>query len=202
MAEGGRCFRPGAEGKGALALRLADENGEAAAGGDEPGGGEESVVELLDGTHGDQAGALRERLGAGVEDGKAGELKGSSDLAEEGCFLAVALDERELKAGSPVLHRQAGKAGATAEIEDFLLRVAGEELAGGEERLAEMTEHHLLGCAQGGEIHALIPADEQIEMDADGGEQGVIEFGGGDKRREQVAQGRGFHAQQDKCSAG
>ncbi len=35
-------------------------------------------------------------------------------------------------------------------------------------------------------------------MDADGGEQGVIELGGGDKGRKQFAQGRGFHVQQNK----
>ncbi len=181
--------------KRTLALGLADENGEATAGGDKAGGGGECLVELLDRAHGDQAGALGDGLGAGVEDGKAGEMEGPADLAEEGRFLAVAFDEGELQLRGPILDGQAGKAGAAAEVEDVLLGVAGEERAGGEERLAEMADDHLLGGAQGGEVHALVPAGEQVEVDADGGQQRVIEFGGGDEGREQVSQGGGFHGE-------
>ena len=54
-----------------------------------------------------------------------------------------------------------------------------------------MALDHRLGRAQGGEVHALVPADEQREVKADGREQSVVEFGGRDEGCEQVAQGGG-----------
>ena len=67
-----------------------------------PAAASEGLFEVLDGAHGDQAGAsLRERFGAGVEDGKAGEVEGAADLAQEGGFFAVALDEGELEVWAP-----------------------------------------------------------------------------------------------------
>jgi hypothetical protein len=39
-------------------------------------------------------------------------------------------------------------------------------------------------------------------MDEDGGEQGVIQLGGGDKWRKQIAQGSGIHIQQNRRSTG
>ena len=90
-----------------------------------PAAASEGLFEVLDGAHGDQAGASWERrFGAGVEDGKAGEVEGASDFAQEGGFFAVALDEGELEVGRPVLDGQAGKAGAAAEIEEILPGVA------------------------------------------------------------------------------
>jgi len=148
--------------------------------GDQARGVDQGMVELLNRTHGDQAGALGERFGADIKNGKAGELERASDFAEKGRFLPW-LSMRVSCIWWPILERQAGKAGSAAEVEDVRAGVAGEERAGGEERLAEVTDDHLLGRAQGGEIHALIPAGEQIEMDGDGGQQGVIEFGGGTK---------------------
>ena len=139
--------------------------------------------------------SLLERFGADVEDGKAGEVEGASDLAQEGGFFAVALDEGELEVGRPILDGQAGKAGAAAEIEELVLGIARAEVAGGEERLAEVALDHSLGSAQGGEVHALVPAGEQREMDVDGGEQSVVEFGGRDEGCEQSAQGGGFHGE-------
>ena len=185
----------GQQGQGALGLGLADEQGETASGGDEAGGSEQGLFEVLDGAHGDQGRALMERFGAGVEDGEAGEVEGASDFAQEGGFFAVALDEGELEAGRPILDGQAGKAGAAAEIEEVVGGVARAEVAGGEERLAEVALDHSLGRAQGGEVHALVPADEEREMDGDGIEQKVIEFGWRDKGCEQSAEGGGFHGE-------
>ena len=46
----------GQQGQGAVGLGFADEQGEASAGGDEAGGGEQGLFEVLDRAHGDQAG--------------------------------------------------------------------------------------------------------------------------------------------------
>lgn len=182
-------FAIGQKGESALALRRAYEDCQLAAGGNQAGGSDQRVIEAFDSAQGDQAGTLGERFGTDIEDGKAGEMERATDFAEKGRLFAAAFDEGELQTGSPILQGQAGKAGSAAEIEDLLLGIAGKERAGGEERLAEMTNDHLLWRTEGSEVHALVPAREQVEVDADRGQQSVIEFGGGDKGREQVAQG-------------
>ena len=96
------------------------------------------------------------------------------------------------RSGRPILDGQAGEAGAAAEIEELLLGVARAEVAGGEERLAEMALDHSLGCAQGGEVHALVPADEQREVDGDGIEQ---------KRRRVRREGRRVRAESRRAAA-
>lgn len=185
----------GQQGQGALGLGFANQQGQAASGSDEAGGSEQGLFEVLDRAHGDQGRSLGERFGADVEDGEAGEVEGASDFAQEGGFFAVALDEGELEAGRPVLDGQAGESGAAAEIEELVLGVARAEVAGGEERLAEVALDHGFGRAQGGEVHALVPADEEREMDGDGIEQKIVEFGGRDEGCEQSAEGGGFHGE-------
>jgi len=189
----GRYLAGGQKYEGTLALSFADENGELAAGGEEPGSGDERLIELLDGAHGDQAGALGDGLRAGVEDGEIGELEGASHLAQEGRLLAVTLDERELELRSPIPHGKARESGAGAEVEDVKGGIAGKKLAGGEKGLAEVARDHLLGRAQGGEIHVLVPAKKEVEMSLDGREQEGVEFGGGNEGGEKFAEGGGFH---------
>ena len=166
------------QGEGVLALGLADKDGEAASRGEQAGGGEESLIELLDGAHGDKRGALRKALGAGVKDGETGEVEIAADFAEEGGFLAVSFDESELELWCPVLHGEAGESCTAAEIENLLGGVAGEELGGGEEGLSEVADDHFLGGAEGGEVHALIPAEEEREVGGDGFEEGSVKGGG------------------------
>lgn len=185
----------GQERKSALAPRFADEDCQLAAGGNQMGGSDQGAIEAFDSAQGDQAGALRERFGTDIEDGKAGEMECATDFAEKSGLFAVAFDEGELQPGSPILQGQTGEAGTAAEIDDFLLGAAGKERAGGEERLAEMTNDHLLWRTDGSEVDALVPSGEQVEVDADRGEQSVIEIGGGNEGREQVAQGGGFHGE-------
>ena len=159
------------------------------------GGSDQDVIEAFNSAQGDQARTLGERFGTDIEDGKSGEMECATDFTEKGRFFAMAFDEGELQPGSPILQGQAREAGTAAEIEDLMLGVAGKERAGGEERLAEMTNDQFLGRTQGSEVHALVPADEQVEVDADSGQQSVVEIGGGDEGREQVTQGGGFHGE-------
>jgi hypothetical protein len=44
----------------------------------------------------------------------------------------------------------------------------------------------------------LVPAKEEIEVSLDGGEERLVEFGGGDEGREEIAQSRGIHRVKDK----
>ena len=141
---------------------------------------------------------LGERLGADVEDGKAGEVEGAADFAKEGRFFAVAFDQGELKPGRPILDGQAGESGAAAEIEERFCWIPGKRAGGRQRATRQSGGDHLFGRAQGGEVHALVPAGEQLEMDDDGGEQSVVELGGRDEGRKQIAQGGGFHGEEDK----
>lgn len=163
-------------------------------GGDEADGGGEYLVEALDGTHGHERGLGGDGFGALIENEDVGELDGAADLLEERGFLAVGLDQGEGEHGRPVFEGEAGEAGAAAEIEDILGCIAWEKMAGGKERLAEVADDHLFRGAQGGEVHALVPADKQVEVSLNGGKHLVVEIGGGNEGREQLSQEGVIHS--------
>ena len=66
---------------------------------------------------------------------------------------------------------EAGKAGSGAEIEEGGVGgQAGDEVEAGEETLAEVAADDFLGFADGGEVGAGVPLEEQVEV---GGELGI-----------------------------
>jgi len=170
--------------EGAGMLRIADENGETSVRHEEVRGGDEGPVKVLDGAHDDQVGALGQRLGTGVEDREIREMERAADLTEKSRLFPVALDQSEPELWCPVLHRQSGKSGTAAKVEDIFDGIAGEKMAGSKERLSEMTHHDLLRRAHGSKVHPGIPADEQVEVNVDRGKDGFVQLSGGDKRRE------------------
>jgi hypothetical protein len=124
---------------------------------------------------------LRDGLGTFVEDGAFGEVEGAADLAQESGFLAVAFDQGKAESGGPILYGKSRETGTAANVEDVLHRVSGEELAGGEKRFAKVAGDHLLRGAQGCEIHVLVPAEQQVKMSLNGGDEWVIEIAGGNE---------------------
>ena len=95
----------------------------------------------------------------------------------------------------PILQGQTGKTRTAAKIEDILVRRRGERACGRQRVTRQNDAAHLFGSAQGGEVHVLIPAGEQVETHADEGKQGVIQVGEGDEGRKQFAQDGGFHSE-------
>ena len=113
-----------------------------------------------------------EVFGAGGGDGDVMQVEGADDFLEKCRFAMLGLDERDGQLGTPDLDGQAGKAGAGADIQEAHgtgLMAHGEENLGGEQGFAEVAGDDLLGVVDGGEVHARVPAMEDLEI---GGELG------------------------------
>ena len=95
----------------------ADQEGDAASGGDEGGRNGERGFEALDGAERNHIEAIaREVLGALVLYIDVRQSKGSRDFAEESGLLMVGLDQGEREVRSPELDGQAGESGAGAYV--------------------------------------------------------------------------------------
>ena len=111
------------------------------------------------------------------------QCKSPDDLAQEGRLLVIRFDQGEVNFRSPDFQRQAGEAGSRTYVEDTwgggaiaarVLRTRsggirphtriGEEMAGGEERLTEMSCHDMFRLAHGSEIDTRVPAQENIDI--------------------------------------
>ena len=111
------------------------------------------------------------------------QCKSPDDLAQEGRLLVIRFDQCEVNFRSPDFQRQAGEAGSGTYVEDtwggealaaLVLRTRsggvrphtriGEEMVGGEERLAEMSCHDMFRLTHGSEIDTLVPAQENIDI--------------------------------------
>lgn len=111
-----QCWPPG-EGWGeVLGLRelgMADQEGEAACGGDQAGCDWEDASEVLDCAEGYYFdGRVGEVLGASGKDIDVRQCEFAGDLAQEGCFLLVGLDQGEVDFGCPDFYGKSGEAGA------------------------------------------------------------------------------------------
>ena len=151
----------------------ADQEGEAASGSDECGRSGERGFEALDGAEGDYVEAIaREVFGALILYIDVRQSKGARDFAEEGGLLMVGLDQGEREVRSPELDGKAGESGAGTYVGDrfkgFYHRGhrgrLGEEVASGEEALAEVAGDDGFGFADGGQVDAGIPAKEYIDI--------------------------------------
>jgi len=131
-------------------------------GGARSGGGEGSG-HVVDGAEGDGV----ELTGGGhgfyaVEPDFGWEVEGADCFAEEGGLFVLGFGQSDLNVRAEESDGKAGKAGPGAEVEEG--GGVGVEMGGGEEALAEVAADDLLGIADGGEIGASVPLEEQIEI--------------------------------------
>ena len=117
-------------------------------------------MELAAGGHGFDA--------AGPDFG--GEVEAADGFAEEGSLFVLGFGERDLNAGAKEGDGQSGEAGSGAEVEEA--GGAGVEMPGGEEAFSEVTADDLLGIADGGEVSAGVPLEEEVEVGGEMGEEG------------------------------
>lgn len=95
------------------------EEGQAAVGGGQAGGGWERGFEALDGAEGYYfGGRVGVVLGASGEYIDVGQCKGPRDFAQESRFLVVGLDQGEVDKGGPHFYGEAGESGAGADVEE------------------------------------------------------------------------------------
>lgn len=94
----------------------ADQQGQAAAGADQGGGGGKDRVEALDGAEGDQVEGGGQGFGAGGLYIDVRQCKGAGNFAEEGGLFVVGLDQREREVPGPEFDGKAGESGAGAYV--------------------------------------------------------------------------------------
>jgi len=144
-------------------LGRSDEQGESPTGNQETTGDGEGRGEALDGAQSDGGGRR-----AGVGFGAArdyidiGQCSGATDFTQKYCFLLVRFDEGDEEMGGPDLYGYSGEASTGTEVDHgggFKAGV-GEEMAGGEQGLAEVASDDLPGIADGGEVDAGVPAQK------------------------------------------
>lgn len=174
-------------------LAGANQQRETAGGGDEAGGCGQGSFELLDGAHGDQIGGGGEVLGAIGKDVDIREAERAHEFAQEGSFLVLRFDEGEAQAREVDLHGKPGEAGAGADVDQAS---GGKEVAGGEEGLAKMSCHDIIGIAHAGEVDARVPLQQQVEVGLE-----LRQLCGGEGRvEERREQGKEVHGEQFRVS--
>ena len=123
------------------------------------------------------------------------EGEGADGFAEEGGFFVLGLGERDLDFGVKEGDGEPGEAGSGAEVEEGF--GFGRDVQASEEALAEVTADDLLGIADGGEVGAGVPLEEEIEVRGEPGEDGGgwVYVGAeerGDLRFGEIGHGRDF----------
>ena len=99
------------------------------------------------------------------------EVEGADDFAEKGGFFVLGLGEGHLNVWAKQGYRETWKAGSGAEVEEG--RGVEVEVTAGEEALSEVAADDLFGAADGGEVGAGVPFEEEVEVDGElGGEEG------------------------------
>ena len=201
---GGGPIEFGSKFLGSVDLGLADEQGQAAAGGEKAGGGGEGGLEAFDGTQGHHLGCGGEVCGTAGEYIDICQCKAADHLPQKSRLLVVRLDQGEVDGGRPEFEGQAGKAGPGADVNTVVGRrssvVSGEQVAGGKQRLSEVAGDDLLGIADGGEVDAGVPAEKYIDV-----RRYIIQLGGrelgwcGQERLQQFRDAGGIHVTAD-CS--
>ncbi len=167
-------------------LILTNQEGQAACRGDQRGGDWEDGIEALDGAKRDEMEGVagqgwrarsfcKQGFGAGCDYIDVGQCKGANDLAQEGGFLVVGLDQGEGEVWRPELEVKPRKSSARADVGDgessrislerraeggcSHMSIAREKMARGKEAFAEVASDDVVGIANGREIHTRIPAN-------------------------------------------
>src|SRR5258708_28638570 len=94
-------------------------------------------------------------------------IQGAHGVAEEGSLFVLGFGEGDLKVGAKESDGQAGEAGSGSEVKERH-RAGGRgswiQVAGGEEALAKVTADDLFRIADGGEVGAGVPFEEEVEV--------------------------------------
>jgi len=99
-----------------------------------------------------------------------GQCKCSGHFAEEGCFLVIGFDQRQVDVRGPEFQGKSGESGAGADVEDVGRTVVSgqwsvvstafwEEVAGQEKGLAEVAGYDFFWMADGGQVDAGVPSE-------------------------------------------
>jgi hypothetical protein len=137
------------------------------------------VSEALYGAQSDYIEGLRNGLSAGIQYIDIRQCKRASHFPKERGFLVVGLNERQGYVRSPEFYRNSREAGTGSNVDDaqskawLRLRAernclhmssGGKEMAGGEERFAEVAGDDLFWIADGGKVDASIPMQQYIDI--------------------------------------
>jgi len=149
---------------GLIELGLADQEREASLGRDKAGGDGEGGVEALDCAEDYYFCWAGKVFRAGGKYIDVRQCKFTRDLAEEGCFLLVGLDQGEVSVGRPDFYGKSGEACAGSDVDERARTLGatlscGEEMPGGEEGFAEMASHDFVFAADGGQVDVGVPAE-------------------------------------------
>lgn len=164
---GGERFEAGGVGGGG-------QDGEPAGGGEEPDGGGDGLLHVVDGAKGDTGEAFCQGFGAGCVNGDIGKMKGADGFAEEGRFLVLGLGEGDGDLRTEDGDGETGEAGAGAEVEE--IGNVFRNKAGGEDGFEEVAAEDAFVIADGGEVGAGVPFLQEGEV---GGEFYRLLFGDG-----------------------
>lgn len=153
-------------------LGLAYQESQAAFGCDQAGGDRQDRFEALDCAEGDHVeGRAGQGFGAGGLYIDVRQCKGAGDLFQECGFFVVGFDEGKRDLRRPEFDGDAGESGAGAYVGHSdpthhrgHRGTQRKEVAGGEEAFAEVAGDDFFFVADGGEIHAGIPALEYIDV--------------------------------------
>ena len=94
-----------------------------------------------------------------------GEVEGTDGFAEEGGLFVLGFGERDLDLRTEEGDGDSGETCSRAEVEEG--GGVGVEMTGGEEAFAEVAADDLLRIADGGEVSAGVPLEEEIEVEGE-----------------------------------
>jgi hypothetical protein len=104
-----------------------------------------------------------------------GEGEGPDGLAKERGLLVLGFGEGDRDLRAKKGYRQTGKTGSRAEVKEG--PDAGVKVAGGKEALAKVAADDLLRIADGGEVGACVPFEEEVEVGGEVGKEVSGDFG-------------------------
>jgi hypothetical protein len=179
----------GCEGEG---LREGGEDGELASRADVGERGGDCCVHVVDGAEDDDVELAAERHGfyAGGPDFGL-QAEGTDDFAEEGGLFVLGFGEGDGELGVEELDGESGESGTGAEVEEGR---GGSDVLGSEEAFAEVAADDLFGVADGGEVGAGVPLEEEVEISGELGEEGFGQtWGVGGEEGSDFGFGEGGH---------
>ena len=96
------------------------------------------------------------------------EVESADGFAEERCFFSLGFGQGDLERGEEELDGEAGEAGAGAEVEESSSgRKKRLDVDASEQAFAEVAADDFFRFADGGEVGAGVPAQEDVEVEAE-----------------------------------
>jgi hypothetical protein len=113
-------------------------------------------------------------------------LEGADGFAEEGGFLVLGFGQGYTDFGVEEGYGKAGEACSRAQIEEGVWESLGRAYAlAGEEAFAEVAADYLLGVADGGEVGAGVPLEEEIQVSGEPGHH-ILRWGDREVGRQEL----------------